>query len=470
MVPQYDSEREELLTKAMEAVRAAIPAAEADPARPTFHYRPPAQWMNDPNGPIFIGGWYHLFYQFNPYGDQWGNMHWGHARSEDLVHWEELPIALWPSKSKGEDHVFSGSTYRDASGMPRIFYTSISGSRPPEQWTATPVDGELIHWEKPEFNPVVSEKTLDATQIDEWRDPFIFRENNEVYMLTGGAQEGLGVVAIFRAQNGELTDWEYVGIFFSHPTASLIECPNLARIDGRYVLFISIEGRVDAIGGEIDSSTMRFVAENETTVEDGSYASQLVRKADGRWVHLAWVRMNEHRGWNGVMALPNDLSLSSSGQLVTKPVKALERLRGEKITMKNGDLMGQLDLSPHVKGNALEVIAEIDLRKSTSIRFELSDTAAAVYDVASRTLTIPNRRPLVIRGTEKGGSLKLHFFLDRTVMDVYADDYTVAATSSVELGDPERGLRIFAIGGYARIKSLTAYELRPATFDLSRYK
>jgi len=426
--------------------------------------------MNDPNGPIFIGGWYHLFYQFNPYGDQWGHMHWGHARSQDLVNWEELPIALWPSKAQGEDHIFSGSTYREGSGMPRIFYTSISGQRGPEQWTATPIDGELLYWEKPAINPVVSEKTFGPEKIDEWRDPFIFRDGSHVYMLTGGAQEGLGVVTIFRAANAELTDWEFAGVFYKHPSANLIECPNIAKIDGRWVLFISIEGRVDAVVGAIDSETMHFTAELTSTVLDGSYASQLVRRKDGRWVHLAWVRMSEHKGWNGVMALPNDLSLLPDGRLAIKPVKAFETLRGEKVALKNGDIMGMLDLSTHVKGNSLEVIVEIDLRKATSIRVELSDTATAVYDVAARTLTIPHRLPMVLKGTENKGTLKLHLFLDRTVMDVYADDYTLAQTASVELGDPEKGLKIFALGGHARVKSLTAYELGAATFDLSRYK
>ena len=79
-----------------------------DPTRPIVHFRPPAQWMNDPNGTIYVDGYYHLFYQHNPYGDAWGHMHWGHARSRDLVSWEHLPIALWPSERSGEEHVFSG--------------------------------------------------------------------------------------------------------------------------------------------------------------------------------------------------------------------------------------------------------------------------------------------------------------------------------------------------------------------------
>ena len=100
------------VAEAMKAVAAAVPKAMADANRPVYHFHPPANWNNDPNGTIWYKGWHHLFYQHNPYGAVWGKMHWGHARSRDLVNWEHLPIALWPSKEKGEEHVFSGSDRR----------------------------------------------------------------------------------------------------------------------------------------------------------------------------------------------------------------------------------------------------------------------------------------------------------------------------------------------------------------------
>jgi len=111
--------------KAMAAVTAAIAKAEADPDRPVCHFHPPAQWNNDPDGVLFYKGWHHMFYQHNPFDSKWGHMHWGHARSRDLVNWEHLPIALWPSVEKGEEHVFSGGAALAADGRPRLFYTSI---------------------------------------------------------------------------------------------------------------------------------------------------------------------------------------------------------------------------------------------------------------------------------------------------------------------------------------------------------
>ena len=88
--------------------------------RPIFHFMPEKNWMNDPNGVVFYKGEYHLFYQYNPNGDQWGTIHWGHAKSKDLVHWEHLPIALYPSNDKGELHCFSGCAVIN-DGEPTIF-------------------------------------------------------------------------------------------------------------------------------------------------------------------------------------------------------------------------------------------------------------------------------------------------------------------------------------------------------------
>ncbi|HXG46495.1 MAG TPA: glycoside hydrolase family 32 protein, partial [Methylomirabilota bacterium] len=106
------------ITRAMTSVAEATPRVQDDPQRPIYHFLAPAQWMNDPNGPLFHNGYYHLFYQYNPFGDQWGHMHWGHARSRDLVTWKHLPIALAPAKEHGEDHVFSGCATISPQGRP----------------------------------------------------------------------------------------------------------------------------------------------------------------------------------------------------------------------------------------------------------------------------------------------------------------------------------------------------------------
>ena len=121
------------IARATSRVQAAISKAQADPTRPVYHFLAPAQWMNDVNGPIFHKGYYHVFYQLNPdnegYDHQEADMHWGHTRSCDLVHWEYLPIALWPSQEQGEKHCASGCTVINDLGQPMAFYTSMKVGR-----------------------------------------------------------------------------------------------------------------------------------------------------------------------------------------------------------------------------------------------------------------------------------------------------------------------------------------------------
>ena len=163
------------LAAAMESLRAAIPVADADADRPVYHFRPPANWNNDPNGTIFYRDWHHLFYQLNPAAPRGGNQHWGHARSRDLVNWEHLPIALWPLTDRGERAIFSGGATVGADGRPRLFYTSI-GHPSPEQWIAVPQDDDLVRWDRPRLNPVLAIGAHGPLTVSQWRDPFLFKE------------------------------------------------------------------------------------------------------------------------------------------------------------------------------------------------------------------------------------------------------------------------------------------------------
>src|ERR1041385_6268748 len=177
------------IARATASVDLAIPRAEADPTRPVYHFHPPAFWNNDPNGPIYYQGYYHMFYQHNPYGDGWGHMHWGHARSRDLVHWQHLPIALWPSEDLGEEHVFSGCAVLPRRGPPMIFYTSIARGKPAEtyaeQWAAIG-DKNMLSWQKFPGNPVLTEALHGDRKVYDWRDPFVFQHKNVTYMVLGG--------------------------------------------------------------------------------------------------------------------------------------------------------------------------------------------------------------------------------------------------------------------------------------------
>jgi hypothetical protein len=217
----------EALVRAEAAVRAATPRAQADPAHPIFHVTSPAQWVNDPNGPVFYKGVYHLFYQLTPYSDESGIKYWGHARSRDLAQWEHLPIAIAPSNDRGEESIWSGCCTINGDGKPMIFYTSIAQGKSPfdhaSQWAATG-DADLIHWEKSPANPVLSEASHGGRKFYDWRDPFIFQDSGKTFMVVGGSlnesKGGQAVVNIYEAENAALTRWKYRGVLFQLPDAS----------------------------------------------------------------------------------------------------------------------------------------------------------------------------------------------------------------------------------------------------------
>ncbi len=196
------------------ALRADIPRATRDPLRPRYHFLPPANWMNDPNGTIFVRGEYHLFYQLNPYRAKWGQTHWGHARSRDLVHWEHLPIALAPARHLGEKHCFSGCCVDDG-GQPTILYTSIGGRlgalsalRGAQQWMAVG-DETLCHWHRSPKTRCSTRACTAGAEIYDWRDPYVWREDGGWFMLLVGKYFGERFGSVFLYWS---TDLEKLGV------------------------------------------------------------------------------------------------------------------------------------------------------------------------------------------------------------------------------------------------------------------
>jgi beta-fructofuranosidase len=466
MTPHHrtdNSERDAAIARAITATRAAMPTAEADPNRPTFHFHPPAMWMNDPNGPFFSNGWYHVFYQYHPYSDQWGPMYWGHARSRDLVNWEDLPPALWPSTSLGESGCWSGSTFFDGHGKPVIYYTSVGDHRPSQQWAAMPDDDSFITWHKAAANPMIEEGVHGMPAVGDWRDPFLFAEGGHTYLITGGGQNGHGAVFAYRATNAELTRWSYVGVLFHHPDADVhnIECPNFGRIGDRWVLLTSVHGRVEAFVGKLDDKSMSLQVEHRSVLAPGSYASQLLPGPDGRLIHFAWVQMSSHKGWNGCMTLPSILTLSPEGTLMRQPVPELAKLRTGSIQVPGDQIQGEEEVAIP-EGSRLEV--ELEVASPAPIIVKLHGLEIK-YDPATRMLLVPGRGPEEL---PRSNSLKLHLFLDGSILDVYAADGAVTeCTQFTPSGD--QGFSVASAGAMSRIRRLMIYPLKAADLDTSRF-
>ncbi|MEL6208608.1 MAG: glycoside hydrolase family 32 protein [Pseudomonadota bacterium] len=329
-------------------------AAQAvDPARrPVFHFTPRAGWMNDPNGPIYHGGQYHLFYQHNPNEPQWGTIHWGHATSPDLVTWAHRPPALAPDPAAALEHCFSGCSWVGEDGVARLFFTAIGGTKGvehgAEQWSVT------ADLDSGSFVPIAMPALSDGMHPDpvrHWRDPFIFATEGRTFMVLGGSAPtaeddplgaGRPAVFLYEARDAALTSWRYRGVLYQRIDRSIgsIECPAFFPLSDslgdKFVLIISPYGPVEWRVGTFDADSGRFVVEREGVMDANPrhYAATCFRDSAGRWLSVAWLQAGRAElGWNGALSLPRALTLSAEGDLVQTPAVSLEALSIGTVTL-----------------------------------------------------------------------------------------------------------------------------------------
>jgi beta-fructofuranosidase len=483
------------LVRATEAVLAAVPVAETDPERPIYHFHPPANWTNDPNGTFFYRGWHHLFYQLNPFSANIGNQHWGHARSRDLVNWEHLPIALWPSTSKGERALYSGGAIIARDGRPRILYTSI-GQPQPEQWLAIPKDEECLEWEKYQGNPVLTAAAHGQLQVDQWRDPFLFAKGGQTYMVCGGntpvyRRGGEGAVLLYQAQDEALTKWKHLGVVYTYRDRGTfnIECPNLFRLDNKWVLIVSPHRPCEYFIGELDLKRVKFLPEAHGVLDPGNaYASNISVDDKGRTILWLWGRTNTAagKGWNSVIAMPRILSIGPDGFLRQQVPEEFSSLRGTLVTVPPAALGPGPLVIESIRGDALEIEAEFSPGTAAAFGLELrraeSGAAGLAVTVRRGTLTVGNVQTYV--GTAE--RFKLRVFLDKRTVEVYVDDGLAAVYTIVDAGPRDLGIAVFAQpaagrGGApgppgnapsrpARLESMRIWPMKPARMNMDRFR
>ncbi len=317
--------------------------------RMRYHFEPENGWMNDPNGLCFFKGKYHAFFQHYPHAPKWGPMHWGHAVSDDLLHWKELPIALYPDMPyENGGGCFSGSAL-EKDGRLYLMYTSVSKERGQTQSMAISEDG--AHFTKLVENPVISESPLDPENRD-FRDPKLFVYQDEYRMVCGAGKDGLASVLLFRSP--DLLHWEYIGpLFQSREHGPVPECPDLFPLGDKWVLMFS---RMDDthsaqfVTGEFDGE--HFTPESFQQPERGSdfYAPQTFLDNSGRRIVIGWLFnwdrvVPENAVRAGALSLPRELSLKN-GILHMAPIAEAQDLlvkedlcllrTGEKLLVKNG--------------------------------------------------------------------------------------------------------------------------------------
>ena len=327
----------------------------ADPTRPQFHLLPAKNWMNDPNGPIYFNGQYHMFFQYNPQAAGWGDMSWNHATSPDMLHWTHLPVALTPTPG-GPDSFgcFSGS----AIPVGKRVYVVYTGTRESTPQLATIRDGssriqesqclawsddpELVTWTK-DPQPVVP-RPPEGLEITGFRDPSAWKQGDWYYMTVGsGVAKVGGCVLLYRSKN--LKNWEYLheltsGTWNGKPAANpcddgeMWECPEFFPLDGGHVLIYSTLGKTFWQSGKLDTTTMKFEARKTGLLDlDAFYAPKSQVDAKGQRILWGWIPERrpepEYRaaGWAGMMSLPRVMNLDKDGTLRLRILPQIASLR-----------------------------------------------------------------------------------------------------------------------------------------------
>lgn len=233
-----------------------------NPLRQKFHFEVPAGWCNDPNGFSFINGKYHLFYQHMPYISEPGDykMYWGHAVSENLVEWEDLPVALAPVDECDGDGCWSGCALELNQKM-YLVYTGLDARNGRQQGQCIAVSEDGVHFTKSEDSPVLAETLCDADKVD-FRDPYIWRQHGEWNMIIGSTKNHFAQALLYRSE--DLKNWRYINTMAESlgELGSVCECPNFFEIEGKHILFISPHGlnlrKSVYLTGDFDYPTGKF--------------------------------------------------------------------------------------------------------------------------------------------------------------------------------------------------------------------
>lgn len=392
--------------------------------RPVYHFAPKKNWMNDPNGTLYRNGSYHLFYQYNPCGAEWGNICWAHAVSRDLVNWERKGVALSPETQRGERWCFSGCAVETGEGN-KIFYTSIGFEQDAVRFHAS----QAICDANRDFSVISrSDRRMEASMhpfpVLEWRDPFVFFFHGTPYMVLAGIAEKASVF-LYTASDASLERWEYKGVLFS-VDKDFVECPNVAVFGNRIVLLYTLmeDCRVHYAAGAFDGE--RLTVEGEGIIDCGRncfYASNLSRTKDGGYALYGWLReslggASPDAEYSGCLALPRTLDFVE-GRVLTSPVKEFENLE-KGVLLSSAEACG-------IECRASTATARICFSSSENIEFELlrnerervqatlSDGSLRVERITS--LTEADSSPLFAK--VNGGVLSFDIFIDGTAVEMF---------------------------------------------------
>lgn len=476
--------------------------------RPQFHFSPPQNFMNDPNGLVYANGTYHLFYQHNPMGNQWGHMSWGHATSRDLVHWKHQPVAL--EEDEGV-MIFSGSAVYDQNntsgfdnddedeGVLVAIYTAHQENL---QNQAIAYSNDGIHWTKYKDNPVLDQGLKD------FRDPKVFWYDPDQKWVMVVAVPDQQKVQLY--ESGDLKHWGLMSEFgWPKPENVIWECPDLYPLKVRgasdefhWVMHVSLGGK----GVENSPRMMYFIGEFNGQEFTTSQPQDTIRWLDhGRdfyaaitWndapldqahqIAIGWVNNWKYANqlpvepWRGAQSIPRHFTLEQEAEglrLFQTPVDNLRRLRTdsynfEEIVIDESEFHFDGDTS--VYGRQLELFIEFSSIEADAFGVKLflggeTETIVA-YDAKNESFFVDRTNsgqmdysdaiePVSLAPLKKDdGKIRMHVFIDHSIVEAFGNDGEVVITSRVFPAADKYKLVVFAEGGKVQIDRLQLWKLK----------
>jgi len=462
--------------------------------RPQYHFTPPIHWMNDPNGLVMHKGNFHLFYQFNPFGNRWGHMSWGHAVSRDLVHWEHWPLAIPEEK---DTMIFSGSCVVDEyntaefaekpgqAPMVAIYTAHIEGKNQSQHLAYSLDEGRT--WKKYNRNPV-----LDLGRKD-FRDPSVIWYAPQRKWVMTVAVPDEHKVQFYASAN--LKDWKLLSSFGpAGDTTGIWECPSLfqAPVRGdkgkkKWVLMLSPAPYMQYFVGEFDGE--KFINENnpaQTQRPDYGpdyYAAIPFNGIPSGFmpVSIGWVNNWNYANdipttpWKSAMSLPRELSLQKEGAnwiLLQEPSAAVGKLKRTSLyTAKQVEVNGQRNLP--VQSQQCLILLQIEPGKGTvsglRVAAEGDKYIEIGYDRDAGKLYLDRRNSgetdfnanfgklfhYEVPLQPVNGKISLVVFLDKSIVEVFGNDGRVAMTAQAFPYAAQKGVRIFSENGKSIFRDLS---------------
>ena len=495
------------------------PTIANDRHRPRFHLMPPSAWMNDPNGPLYWRGRYHMFYQYSPVISIMGPKYWGHAVSADLVHWENLGIALAPTPGGPDKNgCWSGSAVVH-NGVPTLVYTGVTWSSenefaerrkglvPERQMVAVaadPNDGNLTRWKKIPQNPVLAAPPAEINVVG-WRDPCLWKEGDTWYMVIGSGEIGKGGMALLYSSK-DLRNWAYLhplatakpnpSMDLSHPWDSMWECPDFFFLQSKPVLLVA-RGNGYLSGKYSDHRFEQQPPGGQIDYGSAAYAQKTMQVEKGRRIWWAWIhekRTTEAQaaaGWAGVMSLPKVLTSLPDGTLGIEPAPELKVLRLTERKLANQKIEPDgPSLLRGFESDCAEIETEIELGDAHQAGLRVRSTADTTeqtligYDRDSQKLfcdttsssTDPNTKKLApsisARGIESGTlelersePLRLRIYIDSSVIETFANGRVSLTDRVYPASVMSLGVGLFSRGGTAHLRSMTMWNMAPISND-----